>query len=92
MQVEHILQRPPLGDVIKHVVGRDQGQPHRFGQCREMGQAARIVAAIEMVGGEIAAAGNPPLSARQAEELIRGRRLGGSRTTICPSPCAATSA
>ena len=53
---QHILQRPPLGDVVEHVVGRDERQPGRLGESREAGEAAHIVAAIEVMRGEIGAA------------------------------------
>ena len=54
---QHILQRPPLGDVIEHIVDGDERKPGRVGDRGETGEAACIVAAIEMVRGEIGAAG-----------------------------------
>ena len=71
---QHILQRPPLGGVIEHVVGRDQRQPRHLGQRREAGEAARIVAAIEMMGGEIGA----------VSEIDRD--AGGKSDEFLPSP------
>ena len=54
---QHILQRPPLGDVVQHIVGRDERQPGLVGDRGEAGEAAYIVAAVEMMRGEIGAAG-----------------------------------
>jgi len=53
----HVLQRPPLGHVIVHVVGGDQADAHLGGEIVELGQAARVIAAKQHGGGEIAAAG-----------------------------------
>ncbi len=52
---QHILQLPPLGQVIEHVVGGDQWQPRRLGQCCEMCKTASVVTAIKMMRGEIGA-------------------------------------
>ncbi len=74
---QHILQRPPLGNVIEHVVGRDQRQPRRLGQSRQIGEAARIVAAIEVMGGKRAAAGKIRRDPRgKAAKFVPDRRLG----------------
>ena len=91
---QHILQRPPLGDVVEHVVDGDERQPGSLGQRRQAGEAPRIVAAIEMLGGEIDMAGKirrDPRQANSANAVILGRS-GGSTTTICPSPWATRSA
>ena len=90
---QHILQRPPLGDVVEHVVGRDERQPGLVGDRGEAGEAPRIVAAIEMLRGEIGAAGKIRRDARgEIRRLDLAVRPGGRTTTICPSPCATTSA
>ncbi len=54
---QHVLQRPPLGDVVEHIAHREERQPALFGDRGEAGKAAHIVAAIEMMRGEIGAAG-----------------------------------
>jgi len=51
----HILQRPPLGHVVVHIVGREERQPGFLGDRGEPGEVARIVAAIEVMRREIGA-------------------------------------
>jgi hypothetical protein len=46
----HILQRPPLGHMIEHVVGGDEGQAMLRSQLGKPADAARIIAAVEMAG------------------------------------------
>ncbi len=53
---QHVLQGPPPGDVVEHVAGRDQGRPAGCGEPRQRLDARRVVAAIEMLRGEVAAA------------------------------------
>ncbi len=66
---QHVLQRAPLGQMVEHVVDRDERQPNRFAESSEAGETPHIVAAIEMVHGEIGAA---PEVHRDA-----GRGVGG---------------
>ncbi len=69
---QHILQGPPLGRVVEYVAGREQLEAGFVGDPREAGQPPRVVAAIEMVRGEIGAAGEisrDPLRAR----AVRGK-------------------
>ncbi len=54
---QHILQLPPLGRVIQHVAHRDERQPGPFGDERKMGEAAGIVATIEVMRREVGTAG-----------------------------------
>ena len=49
---DHVLQRPPFGRVIEHVVDRDQRNAGVCGDRREPRQPAAVVAAIEHAGGE----------------------------------------
>ena len=51
---QHVLQGPALGDVVEHVAGRDQRCPAGGGEPGQRLDARRIVAAIEMLRGEIA--------------------------------------
>ena len=44
----HILQRPPLGRVIEHVIGGDEGQAVLCAKLGKPADAPRIIAAIEM--------------------------------------------
>ena len=53
---QHILQLPPFGQMVEHVVGRDQRQPRHLGQCGEMRKMASIVTAIEVMRSKIGAA------------------------------------
>src|SRR6516225_11282156 len=50
---QHILQRAPLGHVIKNVVGRDERQTDRLAERGEAGEAPQIVTAIEVMSSEI---------------------------------------
>ena len=52
---EHVLERVPLGDVGVGVVGGDERGAGGFGEPGQRGQPVAVVAAIEMVGGEITA-------------------------------------
>jgi hypothetical protein len=52
---QHILQWAPLWDVIEHVIGRDERQASRCAESSKTGKALHIIAAIEMVRGEIGA-------------------------------------
>ena len=67
----HVVQRPPLGRVIVHVVGGDQAHPHRGGEIVEQRQAAGIVAAEQHGAGEVAAV------AKQAGECAQALAEGG---------------
>ncbi len=95
MQVSTSCSGRRSGQVVEHVVGRDQRQPGCVGERGETGEAARIVAAIEMVGGEIGAAGeirrDPGGKVRRIHPTDRLPRAAAA-TTIWPSPCATTSA
>jgi len=51
-----ILQGPPLGLVVVHVVGRDERQPGHGGDVGKAGETAGVVAAIEVMRREIGAA------------------------------------
>jgi hypothetical protein len=48
----YVLQRPAFGHVIKHIVHRNERDQRAFGDCRESGQPAIVVAAIQHAGGE----------------------------------------
>ena len=48
----HVLQHPPLGDVVLHVVGGDELQLVRFGILGQHGKTPRVVAAKQRRGGE----------------------------------------
>ena len=50
---QHILQRTPLRQVVEHIVDRDERQSGRFAESSQAGEAPYIVAAIEVVHGEI---------------------------------------
>jgi hypothetical protein len=49
---DDVLQRPPLGRVIEHVVDGNQRDARLGGEPGEAGQPAMVVAAIEHGGGE----------------------------------------
>ena len=70
----HVVQRPPLGHVIVHVVGGDQSDTHLGGEIVEQRQAARIVATEQHGAGEIAAVAEQAGECQQA--LAEGRLLG----------------
>src|SRR5271167_3452963 len=53
---QHILQRAPLGHVIKNIVGRDERQTGRLAERGEAGEAPQIVATVEVLSSEIGAA------------------------------------
>ena len=63
---DHVLQRPPVGDVIVHVVGGDQAHLHLGGKIVEVGQPPRIVAAEQHVAREIAAVAEQACEPAQA--------------------------
>jgi hypothetical protein len=72
--------RAPLGQVMEHIVGRDERQSGDFAESLEAGETPRIVTAIEVVGGEIGT--DPEVrrdsggKARKAIVTGRIRRLG----------------
>ena len=74
---DHVVQRPPLGHVIVHVVGGDQADPHRGGEIVEQRQAARIVAAEQHGAGEVAAVAEQ--AGERAQPLVEGRVLDPAR-------------
>src|SRR4029077_15479301 len=73
-------QQAPLGQVVEDVVGRDERQAGRCAECLEAGKALHIIAAIEVMNGEIGAApkvrGYPGGKGTGAIETRRIRRLG----------------
>ena len=73
----HVVQRPPLGLVIVHVVGGDQADAHLGGEIVEQGQAARIVAAEQHGAGEIAAVAEQ--AGERAQALAEGGIVGPAR-------------
>ena len=73
----HVLQRPPLGRVVVHVVGGDQAHAHLGGEIVELGEAARIVAAEQHRAGEIAAV--PEQAGERPQPLAEGRIVGPAR-------------
>ncbi len=73
----HVLQRPPLGHVVVHVVGGDQAHARLGGEIVEQRQPARIVAAEQHGAGEIAAVFEQAGKGPQA--LAEGRLLGPAR-------------
>ena len=52
---EHVLERTPRRGMRVHVVGRDEGDAEAPGELGQALDARAVVAAIEMVGGEIEA-------------------------------------
>ncbi len=74
---DHVLQRPPLGHVIVHVVGGDEPDLHFRGEIVELGEAARIVAAEQHGAGEIAAIAEQ--AGERAQALAEGRIVGPAR-------------
>ena len=50
---QHILQSAALGQMVEHVVDRDERQPGCLAESSETGEALHIIAAIEMVRGKI---------------------------------------
>ena len=77
---QHVLQRAPLGQVVEHVVGRDERQPGRLAESSKAGEAPRIVAAIEVLGGEIGAALEIRRDAGSEIRHIRRHRAGRTTT------------
>jgi len=50
---EHILQRPALGDVVEHVIGRNEGCAHALRQLSKSRNACAVVALVAIRGGKI---------------------------------------
>ena len=73
----HVVQRPPLGHVIVHVVGGDQADPRGGGEIVEQRQAARVVAAEQHGAGEVAAVAEQ--AGERAQALAEGGFLGPAR-------------
>ncbi len=73
----HVVQGPPLGHVIVHVVGGDQAYPHRGGEIVEQRQAPRIVAAEQHGAGEVAAIAEQ--AGEGAQAFAEGGILGPAR-------------
>ncbi len=80
---DDVLQRAPLGHVVEHVVGGDQRQIVPRGKRGETLQPLGVVAAIEMLRGEIGAAGEIRRQAGEkggkggVERVRRSRRRKG---------------
>lgn len=49
---EHVLQIPPLGNVVVHVVGRDQRDTDAGGHGRQLFQMRGVRCAVRQLGGE----------------------------------------
>ena len=71
---QHILEGAPLGQVVEHIVGGDEWQPGRFTESGEAGETPRIIAAVEVVGGEKGTAGE--IRRDPGRKVRRIRRLG----------------
>ena len=72
-----ILQRPPLGDMVVHVVGRDETHAHLGCEIVEAGEAARIVTAEQHGAGEIAAVAEQ--AGKRPQAFTEGGLLGSAR-------------
>jgi hypothetical protein len=50
---QHVLQRPARGEMMVHVVGRQQRRARRARDRGQVGKALRVVAALQMADGEM---------------------------------------
>ena len=73
---QHVLQRPALRGVAMHVVSGDQRGAVALGQRRQPGHALGVIAAIEVMGGQVQALAQHAAIGRKvaAKAAIDGKR------------------
>src|SRR3546814_5800660 len=54
---QHVLQQPALAGMSVHFISRDQRHPRPHREIADLREAERIVAAVEMLRGEVGATG-----------------------------------
>ena len=74
---EHVLERAARRAVIEHVVGRDQIETGALGQRGEHRETLDIIAAIAMLGSEIAIGQATAQLAQEGRESVVRGLVGG---------------